>query len=140
MSRAPAKVKAATPAELEAVLGKALVARWVSLLAALEDRYPELAQTWKPAKTGAGGRMCLLQHCERTLVYLIPREGELCASLVVGERAVALAMKAPLPEAIKTMVAEAKPYAEGRGLRLDVRTEKDVATVAALVALKTTPA
>jgi hypothetical protein len=47
-------------------------------------------------------------------------------------------MSSSLPAAIKKMLSEARPYAEGRGIRFVVSSPRDVTTVKKLVAIKTT--
>jgi hypothetical protein len=83
--------------------------------------------------------MCLLRHKKRTLLYLTPDKGQVLVAVVLGERAFELAMSASLPAAIKKMLAEAKPYAEGRGIRFPVDSVRGVPVVAKLVEIKTAP-
>ncbi len=123
--------------ELKAALGTAWPV-WTSILESLATRFDPLDRQWKPSKA-AFGRMCLLQHRQRTLVYLTPEAGAVTVAVVLGERAVGLAMDSALPAAIKTLIAGARPYVEGRGIRFAVRNARDVRTVAKLVELKTTP-
>jgi hypothetical protein len=49
------------------------------------------------------------------------------------------AMASSLPAAIKKMFSEARPYAEGRGIRFTVSSQKDISTIKKLVEIKTTP-
>jgi hypothetical protein len=93
---------------------------------------------WRPSKL-ALGRMCLVRRGDRTLLYLIPGNGGFLAAIVLGERAFRLAMDAAVPDAVKGMLAGARPYAEGRGIRLPVRSQGDVETVALLVRIKLAP-
>jgi hypothetical protein len=135
----PAKKVAKPPAdaELRAFLGKA-GAVWSAIIRAVEEKFVPLDQEWKPSKLGFG-RVCLLQHKKRTLLYLTPDKGQVLVAVVLGERAYQLAMASSLPAAIKTMLSEAKPYAEGRGIRFPVNSVSDVPVVATLVEIKTTP-
>jgi hypothetical protein len=124
-------------AELKAVLGKA-DAVWSGIVRAIEEKFAPLDKEWKPSKL-AFGRLCLLRYKKRTLLYLIPDKGQLLVAVVLGERAYELAMAASLPAAIKKMLSEAKPYAEGRGIRFPVNSLSDVPVIAKLVEIKTTP-
>ncbi len=83
--------------------------------------------------------MCLLQHKKRTLLYLTPEKEEVRVAIVLGERAYGLAMASALPAAIKQMLSEARPYAEGRGIRFSVSSPGDIAAIKQLVEIKTTP-
>jgi hypothetical protein len=48
-------------------------------------------------------------------------------------------MASSLPLAIKKMILEAKPYAEGRGIRFSVSSSSDIPMIAKLVEIKATP-
>lgn len=135
--KAPVPAKSPTDAELKAVLGKAGGA-WSAIVRAVEEKFAPLDKEWKPSKL-AFGRLCLLRHKKRTLLYLIPDKGQLLVAVVLGERAYELAMAASLPATIKKMLSEAKPYAEGRGIRFPVNSLSDVPVIAKLVEIKTTP-
>ena len=131
------KVKSPTSAELKAVLGSA-DAVWSGIFRVVEDMVAPLNTEWKPSKTEFG-RMCLLQHKKRTLLYLTPEKEKVRVAIILGERAYGLAMISSLPAAIKKMFAEARPYAEGRGIRFSVSSLSDISTIKKLVQLKTTP-
>jgi hypothetical protein len=131
------KAKSPTAAELKAALGVA-DALWSDIVHVVEDVVSPLDTEWKPSKTDFG-RMCLLQYKKRTLLYLTPEKGKVKVAIVFGERAYGLAMASSLPAAIKKMFSEAKPYAEGRGIRFSVRSPSDISTIKKLVEIKTTP-
>jgi hypothetical protein len=137
MSCAVQRTKAPSDAELKKALGKA-AGHWQAIVAALGKDFSPLELEWRPSKLEFG-RMCLVRHKERTLVYLIPMAGQLLIGVVLGQRAYELAMASALPLAIKKMLSDARPYAEGRGIRFTVKSAKDVANVALLVKLKTAP-
>jgi hypothetical protein len=48
-------------------------------------------------------------------------------------------MASSLPAAIKKLLSEARPYAEGRGIRFTVTKLSDLPAIAKLVEIKTTP-
>ena len=131
------KVKPPTDPELKAVLGSAGVL-WSDIVHAVEDVISPLDTEWKPSKTEFG-RLCLLQHKKRTLLYLTPEKEKVRIAIVLGERACGLAMASSLPAAIKKMFSEAKPYAEGRGIRFSMSSRSDISTIKKLVEIKTTP-
>jgi Protein of unknown function (DUF3788) len=131
------KDRSPTSAELKAALGSA-DALWSGIVRVVEDRVSPLTTEWRPAKTEFG-RMCLLQHKKRTLLYLTPEKEKVRVAIILGERAYDLAMASSLPAAIKKMFSEARPYAEGRGIRFSVNSPRDFSTIKTLVELKTTP-
>jgi len=137
MSSTTKRAKAPADAELKGALGKS-AGLWTAIVETIGKGFAPLEQEWRPSKLDFG-RMCLLRHKDRTLLYLLPMAGQLLVGVVLGERAYGLAMASALPAAIKKMLSDAKPYAEGRGIRFTVKSAKDVASVALLVKLKTAP-
>jgi hypothetical protein len=83
--------------------------------------------------------MALLQHKKRTLLYLIPQKRKVLVAIVLGARAFGQAKASALPAAIKTLLIEAKPYAEGRGIRFPVSSARDIPAIAKLVEIKIAP-
>lgn len=133
----PTKVKTPTEAELKTVLGSA-EALWSAIIRAVEAAVSPLDTEWKPSKSEFG-RICLLRHKQRTLIYLTPENEKVRIAIVLGERAYGLAMASSLPAAIKKLFLEAKPYAEGRGIRFSIRSLSEVSTIKKLVEIKITP-
>jgi hypothetical protein len=133
----PANAQPPTDAELKAVLGSA-GDLWSGIVHAIEEKFVPLDKQWKPSKAGFG-RMCLLQHKKRTLLYITPDKEKVWMAIVLGERAYGLAMASSLPVAIKKMLSKARPYAEGRGIRFPANSLSDIPMIAKLVEIKTTP-
>jgi hypothetical protein len=111
---------------------------WDKIIEKLEEKYGALDKEWKPSKMKFGS-ICLLKLKKRTLLYLTPENAKIIVAIVLGERAVDLALKSDLPESIKTMIRETKPYVEGRGIRFPVNSSADIPVVCKLVEIKTTP-
>jgi len=130
-------VKSPSATELTAVLGTAEIV-WAGIIDAIRAQFAPLDLQWKPSKSEFG-RICLLQHKKSTLVYLTPEKEEIRVAIVLGERAYTLAMASSIPEEIKKLFSEARPYAEGRGIRFLVKSKRDIPVVAKLVEIKTTP-
>lgn len=127
-------VKPPTEADLRGALGSAF-AVWTQIVARTEAMCAPIAATWKPSKTGFG-RMCLLQRKQRTLLYLTPDQGRIWIGIVLGERAFKVAMASTLPDSVKRLLREAKPYAEGRGIRFSVECMDDISSVVELLEAK----
>jgi len=130
-------VKLPTDIELKAVLGSADVL-WSGIVHAVEGMCVPIEQQWKPSKAEFG-RMCLLRHKKRTLLYMTPDKEKVWIAIILGERAYGLAMTSSLPVTIKRLFSDAKPYAEGRGIRFPVSSLSEVAMITQLVRIKTTP-
>jgi hypothetical protein len=120
-----------TTAELHAALGRSTSA-WPQIVSGLEEVYGPLTLEWHPSDL-AFGRLCLVRHQDRILLYLIPMAGQLLVGVILGGYAYHLAMGSSLRPAIKQMLADTKPNGEGRGIRFVVKTEADIAEVLTLV-------
>ena len=108
---------------------------WDELRAAIGARFGPISARWgftSPA-TGWGLRVA---GPKRTIVYLTPRDGEFLASFALGERAVAAAREAGLSAVVLDAIEAAPRYAEGRGVRLVVRSAGDAANILRLAEIK----
>lgn len=77
-----------------------------------------------------------LQLKERNIVYLSPFDGYFVVTFVLGDRAVAAAKKIELPETILEIIRDARRYAEGTAVRIEVRETEDLAAVKTLARIK----
>jgi hypothetical protein len=77
-----------------------------------------------------------LKRKDRAIVYLSPCQDCFRASFALGDKAVKAARQSGLPAPVITIIDEAKRYAEGTGVRLDVKTAKDAAAVKKLAKIK----
>jgi hypothetical protein len=86
--------------------------------------------------TKATGWGLRLREDKRVIVYMTPQEGRFLASLALGEKAGKAALAAGLPAALLAAIEAAPRYAEGRGVRVEVRTIRNARAVAALAGIK----
>ena len=120
-----------------------------ALVSALEKTYPLWAEIEKHVATAHGesieewkyygpksGWTLKTLHKKRNLFFFTPCQGYFRIALVFGDRAVAQILTSDLPTAIIEEVKNAKRYAEGRGLRVEVKTRRDVESVKKLIAIK----
>ncbi len=108
---------------------------WDALVDAVAARHGPVTSEWKPSKSDFGW-MCVLRRRKRTVIYLTPEEGTVRAAIVLGERAANQALVSALPDDIKGRIREARHYAEGRGIRLPIRSTEELPAVMDLIALK----
>ena len=131
------KSKAPSPQLLATTLAAAQEV-WDAILDSLGAEYAVLTSEWKLSKSDFGW-MCVLKQKKRTVVYLTPEDGAVRVAVVLGERAASRTLASKLPDGIKALIAEARPYAEGRGIRFQVRSVAELPTVIDLVAMKMAP-
>jgi hypothetical protein len=121
-------------AELAARLG-ATKPLWDTLVAHAEATYPPVTREWKSAAKTVGWYLRLVRK-KRTILYLLPNDGFFLTAFVFGEKATAAVHASDVPPVVKTTLAEARAYAEGRGIRLETKTAADLATMKTLAAIK----
>lgn len=90
---------------------------------------------WKSSSPKFGWTLLLLLK-KRRIVYLGPCAGCFRVSLILGDRAVAAARVSGLPKPVLKLLDEAPHYPEGTGLRLIVKSEKDLPAIRKLAQIK----
>ena len=128
------KPKQPTNAELAAALGPAKAA-WDQLLADLAQEYGANVREWNSYSLKAGWSL-RVKRKERTIVWLAPCPGAFRVAFILGDKAVLAAQEAKLPKRILKIINEAPKYPEGTGVRLEVKSSKDIATLKKLAAIK----
>jgi hypothetical protein len=108
---------------------------WSRLIAGLQDAHGPLAEQWHFAGRKFGWSLRLRED-KRVLVYLLPGRGSFRASFALGSKACKAAHEVGLPAPLLALIDAAPQYAEGRGVRITVRTMRDVAGVVQLAACK----
>jgi hypothetical protein len=120
--------------ELRATLGRSSRC-WTGLLAHAESRYPPLEKTWQFAGAKWGWSL-RLKRKKRTILYMTPRRRHFLVGLVLGEKAVRAAHQTQLSASTLEAVDQAPRFAEGRGVRLEIRYKRDLEAAQKLAAVK----
>ena len=108
---------------------------WNELKSLIAARFTPLSCEWGfTSKTSGWGMR--LKHKGRTILYMTPCEGYFLASFALGGKAVKAAHESDLPASVLKVIDSAKKYAEGTGVRLEVRNAKDVRSVETLAIIK----
>ena len=123
-----------TAADLKEVLGKTYNL-WNQLHDFVFQCNPDATDEWKYGgkNYGWGYR---IKDAKRVIVYFMPCNKYLIASLVFGEAATKLALESKVSTEIKTIISSAKVYAEGRGIRIEVKNKATLEDVKILVGIK----
>jgi len=108
---------------------------WLDLKDELGSVFAPLQEEWSFAGAKYGWSLRLKRR-KRVIVYMTPGRQHFLASFALGEKACAAALHAGLPAAILALIADAPKYAEGRGVRIPVRTRKEASTIVKLAAIK----
>lgn len=123
-----------TEAMLSAALGGSFV-HWSQLKQVLAANYPPVSFEWgfTSKNTGWGMRV---KHKERVILYMTPGEGYFLASLALGDKALKAARESKLPRKVLKIIAGSKRYAEGTGIRLEIKNAADVQSAEKLARIK----
>ena len=108
---------------------------WDAILTHLAQEYPGVQNEWNfaGAKYGWSLRPKLKK---RTILYLTPHQDFFTAGFALGEKAVAAAEGSTLPKPILDTIRSAPKYAEGRGVRIEVKRPADVEAIKTLIGIK----
>jgi hypothetical protein len=128
------KPKKPTAAELTAALGPAKPL-WDQLLAGLADEHNLTVQEWNSYSRKAGWSL-RLKRKERNILYLSPCERCFFVSFALGDKAVEAARQSGLPPAVIKTINESRRYAEGTGVRIEMKKPKDIEIAKQLAAIK----
>jgi hypothetical protein len=108
---------------------------WNELKRLIALRFGPITFEWgySSKSTGWGLR---LKGEKRTVMYMTPCEGYFLASFALGEKAVKAAHASDIPVSVLDIIDGSKKYAEGRGVRLEVRTAMDVSNIEKIAIIK----
>jgi hypothetical protein len=108
---------------------------WHSLKTYVNQKNPDTKEEWSfpGEKYGWSFR---IKDKKRAIIYLLPREKYFRVAFVFGQKATDRIMKSKIPETIKAELQEAKVYAEGRGIRIDVKDETIIQDIKELIDIK----
>jgi hypothetical protein len=108
---------------------------WDEIADHLSEQYDPLTEEWKYSGQKWGWSLRLI-HKKRTILYLTPGIGFYYTGFVLGGKAVEAAQQSGLPADVLDAINVAPKYAEGTGVRLEVRTVEDLEAVKKLAKIK----
>ena len=108
---------------------------WQAIRTTLEEQHGRLTEEWKYYGANSGWTLKLLLG-KRNLLFFAPHEKYFRVAFIFGDKAVADVQASDLPVKLVQELSNARRYAEGRGLRLDVRKQSDVKNLIRLVEIK----
>lgn len=123
-----------TKPDLESVLGPSK-ALWDELLAELSRKHKLETLEWNSYSPKAGWSLRAKKD-GRNVLYLSPCDRCFRASFAFGDKALQQARKSDLPKQVLRIIKEAKKYAEGTAVRIEVKTRADIAAVSRLTEIK----
>jgi hypothetical protein len=128
------KPKPPTAAELATALGPAK-AVWDQWLTDLAREYGANVHEWNSYSPKAGWSLRVKRKA-RTIVWLAPCLGCFRVAFILGDKAMSAARQSKWPKRVVKVMDEATKYPEGTGIRLEVKSSRDIGTLKKLAAIK----
>jgi hypothetical protein len=108
---------------------------WTRLNDFVFERYPKGILDWNyPGKKW--GWNYRIKDKKRAIIYFLPRENYFKVALVFGQKAYDMIMESNISAEIKNDLQEATKYAEGRGIKVDVKNDQIIPDIMKLVEIK----
>ena len=124
-----------TNAMLKNEIGDEMYVFWNEIESFTFQVYQKAEPEWKYTGKNFGWSR-RIKDKKRVIVYLLPREKYFKTALVYGEKAYQEVMNSPVNDSIKHELTSAKAYADGRGIRIDIRTAEDLIDIKELIRIK----
>lgn len=120
--------------DLRRVLGTTFML-WESLAEFTKEAYPKYIDSWHFSGDKYGWSFRISDK-KRVLLYLLPRDGFFKVAFVFGQKATDEILKSEIDENIKNEIKAAKVYAEGRGVRIEIRNDSGFDDLKKLITIK----
>jgi len=99
------------------------------------SKYPNGLVEWNyPGKKY--GWSFRIKDKKRAIIYLLPRDQYFKVAFVFGDKAVNEIMNSQITNDIKKELSQATKYAEGRGIRIDVKSVSIISNIEKLIDIK----
>jgi len=128
------KTKKPTDRDLKKALTKNFDS-WKTLASFTKESYPKAIQEWKFSGEKYGWNFRISDK-KRALIYLLPRDGFFKIAFVFGQKATDVILKSNISDDIKEEIKASKVYAEGRGIRIEVKKEDILSDIKKLITIK----
>jgi hypothetical protein len=130
--------KATIPTEKDLEIALGITCNiWQHLSGFTKKQYPDAIEEWNFSSEKFGWSF-RLKDKKRVLIYLLPRDQYFKVAFVFGDKATDAILESTIADSIKTEIKAAKKYAEGRGIRIDIKDQMLVADIEKLITIKVT--
>lgn len=117
--------------DLEKALGSTY-RLWQEIAGYANAKHEKATNEWNYMK----GWNFRIKDKKRAILYLLPRNGFFKVAFVFGQKATDIVMSRSISEQIKAELSASKPYAEGRGLRIDIKDSSSIKDIKELIDIK----
>ena len=108
---------------------------WESMVETARSLYPKAIEEWNfpGEKYGWSFR---IKDKKRAIIYLLPQDKFFKVSFVFGQKATDAVLDSTIAEDIRKDLRNARVYAEGRGIRIDVKNKSPLKDIKELIKIK----
>jgi hypothetical protein len=128
------KRKKPEAAAVRETLGRSSM-HWFGLIERVESEFPPAVAEWTFGGAPWGWAL-RLKRKKRAVLYMTPARKHFLVGFALGEKAVRAAGAAKLPGPVWKLISGAQKYAEGRAVRMEVRTRADLDNVMKVARIK----
>lgn len=108
---------------------------WETIKKTVFQKYPKAMEEWNyPGKNY--GWSFRIKDKKRAIIYLMPRQNYFKVAFGFGQKATDEVMNSDVSQDIKNELAIARVYAEGRGIRIDVKNSDILTDIIRLIEIK----
>ena len=108
---------------------------WVRILNFVLEKYPNAIEEWKYSGKKFGWSF-RIKDKKRVIIYLLPRDQYFKVAFVFGPKATDNIRNSNISSHIINELEQAAQYAEGRGIRIEVRNDLILSDIQKLVDIK----
>jgi len=108
---------------------------WELIMETVHLKYPASLDEWNYPGVNYGWSF-RMKDKKRAILYLLPRDQYFKIAFVFGQKATDIIIKSRVSDTIKSELASAKVYAEGRGIRIDIKDETLINDIKELITIK----
>ena len=130
----PDKDKMPVDEELRNILGS-VTDIWFGIKQMVHEKYPKATDEWNYGGKKYGWHF-RIKDKKRAILYFLPSHGYFMVAFVFGQKATDAILNSDIDESIKTDLLNARVYAEGRGIRIEIRDESLLGDISKLTDIK----
>ena len=108
---------------------------WQDIINLVYLKYPNAVSEWNFPGQKYGWSF-KIKDKKRAIIYLLPGDKRFMVAFNFGQKAFEKIMDSNISEEIKHSLESAKVYAEGRGIRIEVKNQKPLKDISQLVDIK----
>ena len=128
--------KAITPTDKDLVEKlESTYSLWIRIQESVMEKYPNGLAEWNfPGKKY--GWSYRIKDKKRAIIYFLPRSKYFKVAFVFGQKATDTVLSSDISSDIKTELEQATKYAEGRGIRIDIKNDLILPDIDRLIEIK----